>query len=169
MAPPGIPSFFHKIYKIDLTSEGKVSILVSPTIPGTNNNIGACNCSEQGCHAPRYPWEKTKPAWPQPDIKEHSVNVGDFMLTDMKKYSDEWPQMGKIITICGLNMEIHWYKGRKSTAWSPCTVPIPGQEGKEETISRNYIKRQDLEEWDSTEYKWLPSKNYQEITRSILE
>ncbi|CAC5379152.1 unnamed protein product [Mytilus coruscus] len=41
-----------------------------------------------------YPWGE-KSARPQLNIVEDSVNVGDFVVTDLEKYGDEWQQMGK--------------------------------------------------------------------------
>ncbi|XP_071162877.1 uncharacterized protein [Mytilus edulis] len=87
--------------------------------------------------------KKTKPAKSQPIIMEEGLKADDFVLTNLEKYSDEWPQIGKVISICGHNIHILWYKGSKSTSWSPCTMPISGQRGKREpfieTVTRDQI------------------------------
>ena len=62
-----------------------------------------------------------------------------MVLTDVEKYVDEWPQVGKIVTLEADFVKIQWFKGSKTGQWNPCTVPVPGQRGKRmpwhETIS----------------------------------
>lgn len=60
------------------------------------------------------------------------IKEGDMVLTDLDQYSDEWPQVGQVISvISGLDTcKLHWFKGCKSGTWNPCTIPMPGQRGK---------------------------------------
>lgn len=51
-------------------------------------------------------------------------------LFDVPKYAGEWPQIGKVVEISGDTIKVHWFKGSKSTAWTPCAVPIKGQKGR---------------------------------------
>ncbi len=67
-----------------------------------------------------------------------------MVLTDLDKYEDEWPQVGQVTEIAGNDeVLIHWFKGTKTTAWTPCTVPMPGQRGRRmawlETINKQDI------------------------------
>ena len=74
---------------------------------------------------------------------EKTLEVGQMVLTDLDKYPDEWPQMGEIKYVNDRSVTICWYKGSKTTAWTKCTIPMPGQRGRrihwEEEINKNDI------------------------------
>ena len=59
------------------------------------------------------------------------MKEGDFILADVPKYAGEWPQVGTIKQVqeSGKVM-VHWFKGSKTTSWTPCTIPVPRQRGK---------------------------------------
>ena len=52
--------------------------------------------------------------------------VGKMALVDLAKYCGEWPQVAKIIKENGTKVAIHWYRGARTTTWSPCTRFVPG-------------------------------------------
>ena len=66
----------------------------------------------------------------KPLKKERRVVEGLMALTDLDKYADEWPQVGKIVELEEESAKIHWYKGSKTGQWNPCSVPVPGHRGK---------------------------------------
>ncbi|WAR06069.1 hypothetical protein MAR_021438, partial [Mya arenaria] len=68
--------------------------------------------------------------------KKHSSNTtttttpGTFVMLDMDKYADEWPQVAKILTVISTTeTEIRWYKGAKTSTWSPATRRVKGSRG----------------------------------------
>lgn len=72
------------------------------------------------------------------------MKVGDFVLTDIEKYQDEWPQLGKVIeVICPDTVILQWYKGSKTSSWSPCTIPVPGLRGKRQPFVED-VKVRDI-------------------------
>ena len=51
-------------------------------------------------------------------------------LLNVPKYNGEWPQVAKVVEVSKDTALIHWYGGSKTSRWSPCTVPVPGERGK---------------------------------------
>ena len=64
--------------------------------------------------------------------------VNEFVLVDIPKYAGEWPQLCKIVSICDDADTVRWYKGSKTTAWTPCTRRTPGGAGEQNRGWRQY-------------------------------
>ena len=59
------------------------------------------------------------------------LTEGSMVLTDLAHYSDEWPQVAKVVKVgTEGKVELQWFKGCKSGIWQPCTIPALGQRGK---------------------------------------
>lgn len=52
-----------------------------------------------------------------------------MVLLYLEKYSHEWPQVAKVLDIKEDVLELHWYKGSKTTSWSPATIRVKGCKG----------------------------------------
>lgn len=78
-----------------------------------------------------------------PRNSTQEVQVDDFVLVDIPKYAGEWPQVCCILGIDCQHVTVRWYKGSKTTAWTPCTRRVKGARGKTEpwteTVSRSQI------------------------------
>ncbi|KAH3748463.1 uncharacterized protein LOC127861194 [Dreissena polymorpha] len=76
---------------------------------------------------------------------KETIKEGFFVLLDWAKYADEWPQLAKVINIVSpAEVEIHWYKGAKTTAWTPASRRMKGCKGGKtepfvETVNTNVI------------------------------
>ncbi|XP_052696088.1 uncharacterized protein LOC128174616 [Crassostrea angulata] len=68
---------------------------------------------------------------------------GDFVCTDVPEYAGEWPQVCRVIAAEENHLVVHWYKGSKSTTWTPCTRRMKGQKGRTEPwierVAREYV------------------------------
>lgn len=68
---------------------------------------------------------------------------GDFMCTDVPEYAGEWPQVCRVIAAEENHLIVQWYKGSKSTTWTPCTRRMKGQKGRTdpwvERVAREYV------------------------------
>ena len=62
--------------------------------------------------------------------KQKSLQSDKMILADVQKFSDEWPQVSKIVHVSDAVVREQWFKGSKSGQWNPCTVPFPGKEAK---------------------------------------
>ena len=60
----------------------------------------------------------------------NTIAVNDFCLLNCAKYAGEWPQLAKVVDICQSGIKFLWYKGSKTSPWTPCSVPAPGCRGK---------------------------------------
>lgn len=64
--------------------------------------------------------------------KPRAVSNDDFVLVDIPKYAGEWPQLCQVINVAGDQFTVHWYRGSRTTAWTPCKRRIQGTRGKQE-------------------------------------
>lgn len=51
---------------------------------------------------------------------------------DIPKYAGEWPQLCQKVNVAGDHCTVHWYRGSKTTAWTPRKRIIPGTRGKQD-------------------------------------
>lgn len=78
------------------------------------------------------------------------MEVGDFVLTDLLRYSDSWPQVGKIKEMGDTddNVNILWFNGSLNGSWKPHMLRKKGIRGLvewTETISKKVIWRYGFE------------------------
>ena len=73
------------------------------------------------------------------------LQKGDFVLTDMLRYSDSWPQLGQVIMepeVQGHDVTISWYNGSLNGQWKEHLLRKKGVKGLvqwTETIKRSVI------------------------------
>ncbi|XP_061171052.1 uncharacterized protein LOC133180592 [Saccostrea echinata] len=67
-----------------------------------------------------------------PSAKATDIAPGDFVCADVPKYAGEWPQLGRIVSVECDSVQLQWYKGSRTTAWTPCTRRVKGVRGKTE-------------------------------------
>ena len=68
-----------------------------------------------------------------------SLKEGDMCLLNVPKYSGEWPQVAKIVQLEMGTALVHWFGGSKTSRWSPCTIPAPGERGKRIARTENVL------------------------------
>uniref|UniRef100_K1PE89 DUF7869 domain-containing protein n=1 Tax=Magallana gigas TaxID=29159 RepID=K1PE89_MAGGI len=56
-----------------------------------------------------------------PRNSTQEIQVDDFVLVDIPKYAGDWLQVCCILSIDCQHVTVRWYKGSKTTAWTPCT------------------------------------------------
>lgn len=97
--------------------------------------------------------------------KPRAVSNDDFVLVDIPKYAGEWPQLCQVINVAGDQFTVHWYRGSRTTAWTPCKRRIQGTRGKQEAWTE-IINKQQI--WSSA-FKLTPSGHIPKKIRDELE
>ena len=47
------------------------------------------------------------------------IQEGDYVLTDMLRYADYWPQIGRVESFTETELSIVWYNGTLNGPWKP--------------------------------------------------
>lgn len=73
--------------------------------------------------------------------------------------------MAEIKEVSGTCIKIHWYKGSKTTSWTPCTIPVPGEKGKRQS----WIEEIDVSEIWHYSFRLTPSGHLPKKVKELVE
>ena len=82
--------------------------------------------------------------------------VERMVACDIEKYEDEWPQVGKIVSIEEQTVEVQWYTGTYSSVFKPVMLPVPGRRGDRQPWREKVLSAEILFSFSLTRGKKLP-------------